>query len=41
MYDAAYVAGPLATGVRLVSCDLRDPVSRNLAVTPGQACDAP
>jgi len=41
IYDAAYVAGASAAGARLVSCDLRDLVSRDLAVTPQQACEAP
>jgi len=41
VYDAAYVAGASAAGARLVSCDLRDLVSRDLAVTPQQACEAP
>jgi predicted nucleic acid-binding protein len=40
VYDAAYVAGAQAAGARLVSCDLRDLVSRDLAVTPRQACEA-
>lgn len=38
VYDAAYVAGALAAGAQLVSCDLRDLVSRDLALTPEQAC---
>lgn len=37
VYDAAYVAAALAAGSRLVSCDVRDLVSRSLAVTPEQA----
>ena len=37
VYDAGYVAGAARAGARLVSCDLRDLVSRNLAVTPQQA----
>ena len=37
VYDAAYVAGAARAGARLVSCDLRDLVSRTLAVTPAQA----
>lgn len=41
VYDAAYVAGASAAGAGLVSCDLRDLVSRELAVTPQQACEAP
>lgn len=40
VYDAAYVAGAQAAGARLVSCDLRDLVSRDLAVTPRHACEA-
>lgn len=40
VYDASYVAGASAAGARLVSCDLRDLVSRDLAVTPQQACQA-
>ncbi len=39
VYDAAYVAAARAVGARLVSCDVRDLVSRDLAVTPGQACE--
>jgi len=38
VYDAGYVAGAAIAGARLVSCDLRDLVNRNLAVTPRQAC---
>lgn len=38
VYDAGYVAGAASAGAQLVSCDLRDLVSRNLAVTPRQAC---
>lgn len=38
VYDAGYVAGAASIGAELVSCDLRDLVSHNLAVTPGQAC---
>lgn len=38
VYDAGYVAGAARIGAQLVSCDLRDLVSRNLAVTPQQAC---
>lgn len=38
VYDAGYVAGAASAGARLVSCDLRDLVDRNLAVTPQQAC---
>ncbi len=40
VYDAAYVAGALTAGARLVSCDLRDLVGRDLAVTPRQARQA-
>jgi len=36
-YDAAYVAGAARARTQLVSCDLRDLVSRGLAVTPLQA----
>lgn len=36
-YDAAYVAAATTSGYELVSCDLRDLVSRGLAVTPGAA----
>jgi len=38
VYDAGYLAGAAGIGARLVSCDLRDLVSRSLAVTPQQAC---
>ncbi len=38
MYDAAYVAGARTSGADLVSCDHRDLVSRDLALTPEQAC---
>lgn len=38
VYDASYVAGAAVAGARLVSCDLRDLVSRDLALTPVQAC---
>ena len=37
VYDAGYVAGAASAGAQLVSCDLRDLVSRDLAVTPRQA----
>ncbi len=37
VYDAGYVAGAARAGAQLVSCDLRDLVSRDLAVTPRQA----
>jgi len=40
VYDAAYVAGAAIAGARLVSCDVRDLVSRDLALTPEQACRA-
>lgn len=33
-YDAAYVAAARATEATLVSCDVRDLVSRGLAVAP-------
>lgn len=36
-YDAAYVAGAASLGARLVSCDLRDLVGRDLALTPEAA----
>lgn len=38
VYDAAYVAAADRAGAHLVSCDLRDLVSRRLASTPGEAC---
>ena len=41
VYDAAYVAGARTAGAELVSCDLRDLVGRDLAVTPEEACEAP
>lgn len=37
VYDAGYVAGAARAGAQLVSCDLRDLVSRDLAVTPATA----
>ncbi len=40
VYDAAYVATAGANGLRLVSCDERDLVSKGLAVLPGRARDA-
>jgi predicted nucleic acid-binding protein len=40
VYDAAYVAGARAASAELVSCDLRDLVSQDLALTPEQACEA-
>jgi len=39
VYDAAYVAAARALGSQLVSCDVRDLVSRGLASLPGQALD--
>lgn len=41
VYDAAYVANARTAGAQLVSCDLRDLVSRDLALTLEQACVAP
>lgn len=38
VYDAGYVVGAASVGARLVSCDIGDLVSRDLAVTPRQAC---
>lgn len=38
-YDSGYVAGAASIGATLVSCDLRDLVNRNLAITPRQACE--
>jgi predicted nucleic acid-binding protein len=35
VYDAAYVAAAQDAGLRLVSCDERDLVSKGLAVLPG------
>jgi predicted nucleic acid-binding protein len=37
VYDAAYVAAARASGAELISCDLRDLVSRGLARLPGEA----
>lgn len=37
VYDAAYVAASRATEARLVSCNVRDLVSRKLACLPGDA----
>jgi predicted nucleic acid-binding protein len=37
VYDAAYVAAANHTGGTLVSCDLRDLVSKKLAINPAQA----
>lgn len=36
-YDAAYVAAARQSGAQLVSCDVRDLVSRGLAQLPGDA----
>lgn len=36
-YDAAYAAAAIEAGLRLVSCDERDLVSRGLASLPGDA----
>jgi predicted nucleic acid-binding protein len=36
-YDAAYLAAATATGSQLVSCDVRDLVSRDLARLPADA----
>lgn len=40
VYDAAYVAAARSSNSRLVSCDVRDLVSRGLACLPGDARDA-
>jgi predicted nucleic acid-binding protein len=40
VYDAAYVAAATACGAQLVSCDMRDIVSRHLAITPADALAA-
>lgn len=37
VYDASYVAAADASSARLVSCDIRDLVSRGLAVRPADA----
>jgi predicted nucleic acid-binding protein len=37
VYDAAYVAAAAEAGCRLVSCDVRDLVSKGLAELPGAA----
>ena len=37
VYDAAYVAAARHSAGQLVSCDVRDLVSRGLAVLPGEA----
>lgn len=39
VYDAAYVAAARTLGSQLVSCDVRDLVSRGLAFLPGHALD--
>lgn len=36
VYDASYVAAAALRGRRLVSCDVRDLVSKGLAVLPGE-----
>lgn len=41
VYDAAYVAAARRAGARLVSCDVRDLVSRGLAQVPGDAGVSP
>ena len=41
VYDAAYVAAAGIIGAHLVSCDIRDLVSRGLAQTPAQASAPP
>lgn len=41
VYDAAYVAAARAIGGQLVSCDVRDLVSRGLASLPGHAVQRP
>jgi len=40
-YDAAYVAAARASNGQLVSCDVRDLVSRGLARLPGDAVSSP
>lgn len=40
-HDAAYVAAARMLDCRLVSCDVRDLVSRGLAVLPGEALTPP
>lgn len=37
VYDASYVAAAEVTGAQLVSCDVRDLVSKGLAVLPSDA----
>jgi predicted nucleic acid-binding protein len=39
VYDAAYVAAAQDTGLRLISCDARDLVSKELAVLPERVGD--
>ncbi len=39
VYDAAYVAAARQTGNTLVSCDVRDLVSKGLATSPATATD--
>ena len=39
VYDASYVAGAQIAHVRLVSCDIRDLVSRELALLPESVTD--
>lgn len=41
VYDAAYVAAARELGARLVSCDVRELVSRGLASLPGDAVQRP
>jgi predicted nucleic acid-binding protein len=40
IYDASYVAAAAMAGRRLISCDVRDLVSKGLAVLPGEAVNA-
>ncbi|MGH9104448.1 MAG: PIN domain-containing protein [Acidimicrobiales bacterium] len=40
VYDAAYAAAAIQAGSELVSCDVRDLVSRRLAVLPSTAREA-
>ncbi len=40
VYDASYVAAAAVGGRRLVSCDVRDLVSKDLAVLPGEIAGA-
>jgi predicted nucleic acid-binding protein len=37
IYDAAYVAAATAAGAQLVSCDVRDLVTKGLALSPASA----